>query len=191
MVLGGQSKHLAQCVPLFGTGKYHFNIQASERCLQEAFEPRKIYKMLNCDCFYYPCLTHNNYFQLCSILLCIFLQEVQRNGKASIPAGRWPSLLSLTCPRSSGSGSGSELSLSSACSEYSSGSHTWAEGRGSSKQVCIIHLSSVTCWMEGTFTQIRDLLVSPKQLRVNHVSHVCHKPYVKSLYVASESFQIV
>ncbi|KAM9851156.1 nck-associated protein 5-like [Aulostomus maculatus] len=61
-------------------------------------------------------------------------QEVQRNGKAGIPAGRWPSLLSLTCPRSSGSGSSSELSLSSACSEYSSGSHTWAEGRGLSKQ---------------------------------------------------------
>ncbi|XP_028249326.1 nck-associated protein 5-like isoform X2 [Parambassis ranga] len=61
-------------------------------------------------------------------------QEVQRNGKAGIPAGQWPSLLSLTCPRSSGSGSGSELSLSSACSEYSSGSHTWAEGRGISKQ---------------------------------------------------------
>ncbi|XP_068428612.1 nck-associated protein 5-like isoform X2 [Clinocottus analis] len=58
-------------------------------------------------------------------------QEVQRNG---VPAGRWPSLLSLTCPRSSGSGSSSELSLSSACSEYSSGSHTWAEGRGFSKQ---------------------------------------------------------
>ncbi|XP_053296186.1 nck-associated protein 5 isoform X2 [Pleuronectes platessa] len=61
-------------------------------------------------------------------------QEVQRNGKAGIPAGRWPSLLSLTCPRSSGSGSGSELSLSSACSDHSSGSHTWAEGRGFSKQ---------------------------------------------------------
>nr|XP_020462206.1 nck-associated protein 5-like isoform X2 [Monopterus albus] len=61
-------------------------------------------------------------------------QDVQRNGKAGIPAGRWPSLLSLTCPRSSGSGSGSELSLSSAGSEYSSGSHTWAEGRGFSKQ---------------------------------------------------------
>ncbi|KAM6955207.1 nck-associated protein 5-like [Lycodopsis pacificus] len=60
-------------------------------------------------------------------------QEVQRNGKAGIP-GRWPSLLSLTCPRSSGSGSGSELSLSSAGSDYSSGSHTWAEGRGFSKQ---------------------------------------------------------
>nr|XP_033965622.1 nck-associated protein 5-like isoform X4 [Pseudochaenichthys georgianus] len=60
-------------------------------------------------------------------------QEVQRNGKAGVPTGRWPSLLSLTCPRSSGS-SGSELSLSSACSEYSSGSHTWAEGRGFSKQ---------------------------------------------------------
>ncbi|MED6267313.1 hypothetical protein CHARACLAT_010915, partial [Characodon lateralis] len=62
-------------------------------------------------------------------------QDVQRNGKAkSIAAGRWPSLLSLTCPRSSGSGSSSELSLSSACSEYSSGSHTWADGRGFSKQ---------------------------------------------------------
>ncbi|XP_037543104.1 nck-associated protein 5 [Nematolebias whitei] len=61
-----------------------------------------------------------------------FSQEVQRNGKAGIPAGRWPSLLSLTCPRSSGSGS--ELSLSSAGSEYSSGSHTWADGRGVSKQ---------------------------------------------------------
>lgn len=74
--------------------------------------------------------------------LFVIFQEVQRNGKAGIPAGRWPSLLSLTCPRSSGSGSGSELSLSSACSEYSSGSHTWAEGRGSSKQVGIIQLSS-------------------------------------------------
>ncbi|XP_076013239.1 nck-associated protein 5-like [Genypterus blacodes] len=63
-------------------------------------------------------------------------QEVQRNGKAGIPAGRWPSLLSLTCPRSSGSGSGSgsEVSLSSTCSEYSSGSHTWADARGFSKQ---------------------------------------------------------
>lgn len=71
----------------------------------------------------------------------IIVQEVQRNGKAAIPAGRWPSLLSLTCPRSSGSGS--ELSLSSACSEYSSGSHTWAEGRGSSKQVAFIHLSYI------------------------------------------------
>ncbi|XP_055086376.1 nck-associated protein 5-like [Periophthalmus magnuspinnatus] len=57
-------------------------------------------------------------------------QDLQRNGKASVPMGRWPSLLSLTCPRSSGS----DQSLSSGCSEYSSGSHTWAEGRGLSKQ---------------------------------------------------------
>nr|XP_029503000.1 nck-associated protein 5-like [Oncorhynchus nerka] len=62
-------------------------------------------------------------------------QEVQRNGKAGVPAVRWPSLLSLTCPRSSCSGS--EASLSSACSEYSSGSHTWAEGRSSTKQSAI------------------------------------------------------
>ncbi|XP_072300230.1 uncharacterized protein [Eucyclogobius newberryi] len=56
-------------------------------------------------------------------------QDLQRNGKA-VAVGRWPSLLSLTCPRTSGS----DLSLSSGCSEYSSGSHTWAEGRGLSKQ---------------------------------------------------------
>uniref|UniRef100_A0A3P8XVA5 Nck-associated protein 5 C-terminal domain-containing protein n=1 Tax=Esox lucius TaxID=8010 RepID=A0A3P8XVA5_ESOLU len=62
-------------------------------------------------------------------------EEVQRNGKMGVSAGRWPSLLSLTCPRSSCSGS--EASLSSACSEYSSGSHTWAEGRGYSKQSAI------------------------------------------------------
>ncbi|CAB1346755.1 unnamed protein product, partial [Coregonus sp. 'balchen'] len=65
----------------------------------------------------------------------MLIEEVQRNGKAGVPAGRWPSLLNLTCPRSSCSGS--EVSLSSACSEYSSGSHTWAEGRGSTKQSAI------------------------------------------------------
>ncbi|XP_077584750.1 nck-associated protein 5-like [Stigmatopora nigra] len=58
-------------------------------------------------------------------------QVIQRNGKIAIGTGRWPSLLSLTCPRSSGS----DLSLSG--SEYSSGSHTWAEGRGLSKQVSL------------------------------------------------------
>lgn len=101
------------------------------------------------------CPTHQHY----SFSLWMFLQEVQRNGKASIPAGRWPSLLSLTCPRSSGSGSGSELSLSSACSEYSSGSHTWAEGRGSSKQVCIIHPFSVVCAAETSHSITISLLV--------------------------------
>ncbi|XP_067117658.1 nck-associated protein 5-like [Osmerus mordax] len=62
-------------------------------------------------------------------------QEAQRNGKAGTPSGRWPSLLSLTCPRSSCSSS--EASLSSAGSEYSSGSHTWTDGRGSSKQCAL------------------------------------------------------
>ncbi|KAJ8012429.1 hypothetical protein DPEC_G00042680 [Dallia pectoralis] len=65
----------------------------------------------------------------------VISEEVLRNGKTGVSAGRWPSLLSLTCPRSSCSGS--EASLSSACSEYSSGSHTWAEGRGYSKQSAI------------------------------------------------------
>ncbi|XP_019724600.1 nck-associated protein 5-like isoform X2 [Hippocampus comes] len=59
-------------------------------------------------------------------------QEIPRNGKVASAAGRWPSLVSLTCPRSSATGS--DLSLSGAGSEYSSGSRTWAEGRGLSKQ---------------------------------------------------------
>lgn len=123
-------------------GNYNLNTRASERCLEETFEPKKV-QTCWIELFL---LSIFDIWKLFSILLlCVFLQEVQRNGKASIPAGRWPSLLSLTCPRSSGSGSGSELSLSSACSEYSSGSHTWAEGRGSSKQVYVTNPSSVTC----------------------------------------------
>ncbi|XP_049584884.1 nck-associated protein 5-like isoform X3 [Syngnathus scovelli] len=53
-------------------------------------------------------------------------QEIQRNGKVSIGVGRWPGLLSLTCPR--GSRGGGRLPSSGA------GSRTWAEGRGPSKQ---------------------------------------------------------
>ncbi|KAM9802307.1 uncharacterized protein ACBT44_014662 isoform 2-T2 [Syngnathus typhle] len=53
------------------------------------------------------------------------LQESQRNGNVSIGAGRWPGLLSLTCPRGS-----SRLPSSGA----GGGSRTWAEGRGPSKQ---------------------------------------------------------
>ncbi|XP_051937946.1 nck-associated protein 5-like isoform X2 [Hippocampus zosterae] len=59
-------------------------------------------------------------------------QEMPRNGKVSTDAGRWPSLLSLTCPRSSASGS--DPSPSGAGNRHSGGSHTWAEGRGLSKQ---------------------------------------------------------
>ncbi|XP_036400664.1 nck-associated protein 5-like [Megalops cyprinoides] len=63
-------------------------------------------------------------------------QDVQLNGKASLPVGKFPSQLSLTVPAGAyprSSCSSSELSLSSACSEYSSGSYTWNEGRSSNK----------------------------------------------------------
>ncbi|XP_041662544.1 nck-associated protein 5-like [Cheilinus undulatus] len=112
-------------------------------------------------------------------------QEVQRNGKAGIPAGRWPSLLSLTCPRSSGSGSGSELSISSACSEYSSGSHTWAEGRGFSKQ-CAKRMSTSSVssnnsvpmeqtelgWKEGHILKgLKRLQTNSKEASIAPVPH--------------------
>lgn len=67
------------------------------------------------------------------------------NGKADVTSERWPSLLSLTCQGSSGSGSGSDLSLSRACSEYSSGSYTWAEGHGCSKQVTTVVIYLFIC----------------------------------------------
>uniref|UniRef100_A0AAZ3RVQ5 Nck-associated protein 5 n=1 Tax=Oncorhynchus tshawytscha TaxID=74940 RepID=A0AAZ3RVQ5_ONCTS len=62
--------------------------------------------------------------------------DVQLNGKAGLPVAKCLSQLSLTVqapvyPRSSCSSS--ELSLSSACSEYSSGSYTWNEGRSCGK----------------------------------------------------------
>nr|XP_061782411.1 uncharacterized protein LOC133574295 isoform X2 [Nerophis lumbriciformis] len=59
-------------------------------------------------------------------------KEVERNGKASIAAEQWPSLLSLICPRNIESGG--EMLLSRTFSEYSSGSHTWTEGQRFSKQ---------------------------------------------------------
>ncbi|XP_061090113.1 nck-associated protein 5-like [Conger conger] len=63
------------------------------------------------------------------------LQDGQLNGKAGGPAGRFSSL-SVTVPGGylrASSRSSSELSLSSACSDFSSGSYTWNEGRASSK----------------------------------------------------------
>ncbi|KAM6945781.1 nck-associated protein 5-like [Aplochiton taeniatus] len=63
--------------------------------------------------------------------------EVLLNGKSGLPVAKCLSQLSLTVPgpvygpRSSCSSS--ELSLSSACSEYSSGSFTWNDGRSCGK----------------------------------------------------------
>ncbi|XP_029926021.1 nck-associated protein 5-like isoform X2 [Myripristis murdjan] len=63
-------------------------------------------------------------------------QEVQLNGKAGLPVMKCLSQLSLTVPAPTyprSSCSSSELSLSSACSEYSSGSYTWNDGRSCGK----------------------------------------------------------
>nr|XP_057906795.1 nck-associated protein 5-like isoform X2 [Doryrhamphus excisus] len=62
--------------------------------------------------------------------------EIQMNGKSGLPITKCLSQLSLTAqapayPRSSCSSS--ELSLSSACSELSSGSYTWNDGRSCGK----------------------------------------------------------
>ncbi|XP_017282394.1 nck-associated protein 5 isoform X6 [Kryptolebias marmoratus] len=62
--------------------------------------------------------------------------EVQSNGKASLPASKCLSQLNLTAPAPvypRSSCSSSELSLSSACSEFSSGSYTWNDGRSCGK----------------------------------------------------------
>ncbi|XP_030011948.1 nck-associated protein 5-like isoform X2 [Sphaeramia orbicularis] len=62
--------------------------------------------------------------------------EVQLNGKAGFPVTKCLSQLSLTVPAPvypRSSCSSSELSLSSACSEFSSGSYTWNDGRSCGK----------------------------------------------------------
>ncbi|KAM4560379.1 nck-associated protein 5-like isoform 3-T3 [Odontesthes bonariensis] len=62
--------------------------------------------------------------------------EVQFNGKTGLPVAKCLSQLSLTVPAPlypRSSCSSSELSLSSACSEFSSGSYTWNDGRSCGK----------------------------------------------------------
>ncbi|XP_051283477.1 nck-associated protein 5 isoform X2 [Dicentrarchus labrax] len=62
--------------------------------------------------------------------------EVQLNGKPGLPVAKCLSQLSLTAPAPvypRSSCSSSELSLSSACSEFSSGSYTWNDGRSCGK----------------------------------------------------------
>ncbi|XP_070813790.1 nck-associated protein 5-like isoform X2 [Chaetodon trifascialis] len=62
--------------------------------------------------------------------------ELQLNGKAGLPVAKCLSQLSLTVPAPvypRSSCSSSELSLSSACSEFSSGSYTWNDGRSCGK----------------------------------------------------------
>ncbi|XP_044044553.1 nck-associated protein 5-like isoform X3 [Siniperca chuatsi] len=64
------------------------------------------------------------------------LNEVQVNGKVGLPVAKCLSQLSLTVPAPvypRSSCSSSELSLSSACSEFSSGSYTWNDGRSCGK----------------------------------------------------------
>ncbi|XP_061572175.1 nck-associated protein 5-like isoform X2 [Cololabis saira] len=62
--------------------------------------------------------------------------EIQLNGKPGLLAAKCLSQLSLTVPAPvypRSSCSSSELSLSSACSEFSSGSYTWNDGRSCGK----------------------------------------------------------
>ncbi|XP_054641041.1 nck-associated protein 5-like isoform X3 [Dunckerocampus dactyliophorus] len=62
--------------------------------------------------------------------------EIQMNGKSGLPITKCLSQLSLTAPAPvypRSSCSSSELSLSSACSELSSGSYTWNDGRSCGK----------------------------------------------------------
>ncbi|XP_031708260.1 nck-associated protein 5-like isoform X2 [Anarrhichthys ocellatus] len=62
--------------------------------------------------------------------------DFQLNGKAGLPVAKCLSQLSLTVPAPvypRSSCSSSELSLSSACSEFSSGSYTWNDGRSCGK----------------------------------------------------------
>ncbi|XP_067843362.1 nck-associated protein 5-like isoform X2 [Heptranchias perlo] len=65
------------------------------------------------------------------------IQEAQQNTQSNVPVLKCQSQLNLTVPSQlypRSSCSSSELSLSSACSEHSSGSFTWNEGKTCSKR---------------------------------------------------------
>uniref|UniRef100_A0A8D0G9P6 Nck-associated protein 5 C-terminal domain-containing protein n=1 Tax=Sphenodon punctatus TaxID=8508 RepID=A0A8D0G9P6_SPHPU len=84
------------------------------------------------------------------------VHECQQNVKSGIPALKSQSQLNLSgpsrlYPRSSCSSS--ELSLSSACSEYSSGSsYTWNDGKACSKRVKEIDLIHLLFWKHLPFS---------------------------------------
>uniref|UniRef100_A0A7M4E692 NCK associated protein 5 n=1 Tax=Crocodylus porosus TaxID=8502 RepID=A0A7M4E692_CROPO len=122
----------------------------------------------------------------------LLLQECQQNVKASIPALKCQSQLNITgssrlYPRSSCSSS--ELSLSSACSEYSSGSsYTWNDGKTCSKRSSISwdqRISIGSSFPSNLSSPADDL--PPTRIKENHILEGLKKLQKRKILLESPS----
>ncbi|XP_025053361.1 nck-associated protein 5 isoform X5 [Alligator sinensis] len=120
------------------------------------------------------------------------IHECQQNVKASIPALKCQSQLNITgssrlYPRSSCSSS--ELSLSSACSEYSSGSsYTWNDGKTCSKRSSISwdqRISIGSSFPSNLSSPADDL--PPTRIKENHILEGLKKLQKRKILLESPS----
>ncbi|NXN19042.1 NCKP5 protein, partial [Indicator maculatus] len=120
------------------------------------------------------------------------IHECQQNVKSSIPALKCQNQLNMTgpsrlYPRSSCSSS--ELSLSSACSEYSSGSsYTWNDGKTCSKRssVCWDKRISIGSSLPSNLSSPADDL-PPTRIKENHILEGLKKLQKQKILLESPS----
>ncbi|NXR16130.1 NCKP5 protein, partial [Semnornis frantzii] len=120
------------------------------------------------------------------------IHECQQNVKSSVPALKCQSQLNMTgpsrlYPRSSCSSS--ELSLSSACSEYSSGSsYTWNDGKTCSKRssMCWDKRISIGSSLPSNLSSPADDL-PPTRIKENHILEGLKKLQKKKILLESPS----
>ncbi|KFW94139.1 Nck-associated protein 5, partial [Phalacrocorax carbo] len=122
----------------------------------------------------------------------LLLQECQQNVKSSIPMLKCQSQLNMTgpsrlYPRSSCSSS--ELSLSSACSEYSSGSsYTWNDGKTCSKRSSVSwdkRISIGSSLPSNLSSPAEDL--PPTRIKENHILEGLKKLQKQKILLESSS----
>uniref|UniRef100_A0A8C8B278 NCK associated protein 5 n=1 Tax=Otus sunia TaxID=257818 RepID=A0A8C8B278_9STRI len=122
----------------------------------------------------------------------LLLQECQKNVKSSIPVLKCQSQLNMTgpsrlYPRSSCSSS--ELSLSSACSEYSSGSsYTWNDGKTCSKRSSVSwdKRISIGSSLPSNLSSPADDL-PPTRIKENHILEGLKKLQKQKILLESPS----
>ncbi|KFW61381.1 Nck-associated protein 5, partial [Pygoscelis adeliae] len=122
----------------------------------------------------------------------LLLQECQQNVKSSIPVLKCQSQLNMTgpsrlYPRSSCSSS--ELSLSSACSEYSSGSsYTWNDGKTCSKRLSVSwdKRISIGSSLPSNLSSPADDL-PPTRIKENHILEGLKKLQKQKILLESPS----
>ncbi|KAM9380670.1 nck-associated protein 5 [Phaethornis superciliosus] len=120
------------------------------------------------------------------------IHECQQNVKSSIPVLKYQSQLNMTgagrlYPRSSCSSS--ELSLSSACSEYSSGSsHTWNDGKTCSKRSSMSwdKRISIGSSLPSNLSSPADDL-PPTRIKENHILEALKKLQKQKILLESPS----